>query len=155
VAGEAGSIISSIIKHPFTINIILVVVGGFVGAFAHYVFTRPQCVPNSVFLEDISIPDGTVIGRGELFEKQWKIRNPEGSRLCTWNKEYNAVWTNGPKLANRSLYYIPATAPGTDVIVRIPMKAPDIPGEYKSTWMLRTETGKKFGDRFWVIIIVK
>jgi hypothetical protein len=35
------------------------------------------------------------------------------------------------------------------------MVAPEKPGEYRSTWILRTDKGVKFGDPFWVIIVVE
>ena len=48
----------------------------------------------------------------------------------------------------------PIVVSGQKAIIRITMRAPAKPGEYKSIWILRTPTGIRFGDPFWVDIIV-
>ena len=50
----------------------------------------------SVFITDVTIPDGTLMAPGQNFDKTWRIQN---SGTCTWTVTYKAVFTgsgNGP-----------------------------------------------------------
>jgi hypothetical protein len=115
----------------------------------------PPCVPNSVFVGEDKITDKTNIAGRKQFTKSWTLRNPGVQGLCTWTTEYNVVWIGGPLLANQPTYFLTQNVtPGQDAAIRIVMKAPARPGEYKSIWILRTPTGVRFGDPFWVDIIV-
>jgi len=151
--------ISSALKNPIVAGIIVgitgAIVGAFFGALFTYLLTRPGCTNNSVFIADINIPDRTELKPDEQFEKQWLLRNPKAENVCPWTREYNAVWIDGPNLASQPFFYVPETPPGENAIVNVPMKAPKAAGEYKSAWILRTDKGQKFGDPFWVIIVVK
>lgn len=115
----------------------------------------PPCAPNSVFLGEDKIIDGTHMAPNEQFTKSWTLSNPGVQGLCAWTAEYNAVWTGGPLLADKPAYFLTQNVmPGQQATIRIHMKAPAKPGEYKSIWILRTPTGIRFGDSFWVDIIV-
>jgi hypothetical protein len=117
--------------------------------------SSPPCAPNSVFVGEDKITDRTHMAPNEQFTKSWTLRNPGAQGLCTWTTEYNAVWIGGPLLANKPAYFLTQNIiPGQEAIIRITMKAPAKPGEYKSIWILRTSTGIRFGDSFWVDIIV-
>jgi hypothetical protein len=117
--------------------------------------SSPPCVPNSVFVSEDNITDKTNIAARKQFTKSWTLRNPGVQGLCMWTTEYNVVWIGGPLLANQPTYFLTQNvAPGQDAAIRIVMKAPARPGEYKSIWILRTPTGIRFGDPFWVDIIV-
>lgn len=124
-----------------------------------------QCIPNSRFKEDVNVPDKTVMRPGEQFVKEWRLENPADDGLCRWTKGYNAVWVARPKnveprvpevrMAQEYSYDIPPTDRGKQAIIKIPMTAPREPGQYKSTWQLRSTKGQVFGDEFWVWIVVQ
>ncbi len=117
--------------------------------------SSPPCAPNSVFIGEDKITDRTHMAPNERFIKSWTLRNPDVQGLCTWTTEYNAVWIGGPLLANMPSYFLMQEVdPGQEAIIRIAMETPAKPGEYKSIWILRTPTGIRFGDPFWVDIIV-
>ena len=46
-----------------------------------------DCTPDSEFVDDITIPDGTLVEPGETITKTWRIRN-DGT--CTWTSTF--VW---------------------------------------------------------------
>jgi hypothetical protein len=89
--------------------------------------------------------------------QQNPIMNPKTKDICHWAEGYNVVWSGDTNLAvgGKPSFPIPKTAPGQERIISIPMVAPEKPGEYRSTWILRTDKGVKFGDPFWVIIVVQ
>merc|ERR1711871_1078673 len=43
-----------------------------------------------------------------------------------------------------------AVEPGTEIIIELPLVAPDVEGEYWSYWRMQTADGTRFGDRVWV-----
>lgn len=120
-----------------------------------YVVPPGPCIPNSRFLEDVNVPDGTIMRPGTSFQKEWRLINPDAANICPWSRGFNAVWNDGPNLATASSFDIPEARPGEQVTVSVPMVAPRQPGTYRSVWILRTPQGTLFGDRFWVEIEVR
>lgn len=104
----------------------------------------PVAVCNqATFITDVTIPDGTQIGKGKDFTKTWRIKN---SGTCTWDADYKVVFSSGTNLASKSTYPLPEdVSPGETVDISIPMQAPDENGLYKSNWMIRSDTGTTFG----------
>lgn len=47
--------------------------------------TATPCTSDSEFIDDLNIPDGTLLSPGETFTKSWRIRN-DGS--CIWTTDY-------------------------------------------------------------------
>ena len=47
-----------------------------------------KCVNGAEFIEDVTVPDGTVLSPGEHFRKVWRLRN---TGTCTWNRSYKVV----------------------------------------------------------------
>ncbi len=132
----------------------LVLLGGVIQDSRHRQAT--PCIPNSRFVYDANVPDGTVMAPGEKFEKQWKLENPVGDNRCVWGDGYNVVWSKDENFAAPAgSILIPRTEPGKSVVIKIPMTAPSTPGGHKSGWILRTPDGVKFGDPFWAIVTVK
>ncbi|MCW5877183.1 MAG: hypothetical protein KIS85_09960 [Anaerolineales bacterium] len=105
----------------------------------------PVAVCNqAAFVADITIPDNSQIGRGNTFTKTWRIRN---TGTCTWDKDdYDVVFESGTNLANNNTFDLPKdVAPGETVDISIPMRAPQDNGTYRSSWMIRSGSGVKFG----------
>jgi hypothetical protein len=108
---------------------------------------------------DVTIPDDTVLGPGEVFIKTWRLTN---SGTCTWDSDYALAWFSGePMGANPEVPLTEATAPGQSVDISVEMIAPETPGTYQSWWKLRNPSGSLFGigpnndSGFWVRIIVE
>ena len=111
-----------------------------------------------VFLEDVTIPDNTVLAPGQTFRKTWRIQNA-GS--CSWSGGYQLVFTSGDTMGVNYAANLPAVvAPGETVEVSVDLTAPTALGVYQSNWKLRSPNGNVFGtsnsdnDAIWVKIIV-
>lgn len=120
--------------------------------------STPVC-DQAGFIDDISIPDGTVISAGTPFNKTWRLRNL-GS--CTWTSEYAVVFDSGSgggMNASASQKIGASVPPGQYIDITVPMKAPGAPGQYRDYWKMRNAAGVLFGlgaanERFYVDIKV-
>lgn len=93
------------------------------------------------FVEE-TIPDGTVFGINETFNKTWTFIN---KGTCTWNTNYKLVYQSGDAMeAPLSVNLTETVAPGMITTVSVPMKAPYQVGEYTSYWALQGEDGVNF-----------
>lgn len=112
----------------------------------------PACTNNLAWLEDLSIPDGSVVRPSEALDKRWKVQNT-GS--CSWDQDYRVKLVGGPSLGvseEQALY--PARA-GADALIRMVFTAPAEPGAYRSAWQAYAPDGAPFGDPFYVDFIVE
>ena len=112
----------------------------------------PQCSNLLTYLEDLTIPDGTVVRPGESLDKRWLIQN-NGS--CNWNENYRLKLLSGPPLGvseEQALY--PARG-GTQAVIRILFAAPDEPGLQRSAWQAYTPEGEAFGDPIYIEISIE
>jgi len=118
-----------------------------------------NCTNSSEFVEDLSVPDGTVFGPGAEFTASWRLRN---NGTCPWTTEYGLAYVSGDQLGVEQLVPLPnAVAPGQTVDASVAMIAPEQPGTYRSNWQVANADGEPFGingvleDAFWVQIIVE
>lgn len=109
-------------------------------------------------VDDISIPDGSLLLPGQAFTKTWRLKN---IGTCTWSPEYSIVFVEGSSLgAPASVKINNTVAPGGTVDVSVQMVAPNAAGSYTSNWMLKNASGGTFGlgssatAHFWVKIQV-
>lgn len=109
------------------------------------------CQLNASYVADVTIPDGTVIGGGQPFEKTWRMRN---SGTCPWPGGVALVFKGGTRMAYVSSAPVAALAPGEVADVHVNMSAPQPGGMYWSVWQMRTPAGQWFGDRITVVINV-
>ncbi len=98
------------------------------------------------FVQDVTIPDGTVLAPGTAFTKTWRIRNV-GS--CTWTTDYALVYVFGYQLGAASPTNLPSSVapvvPGATADFSVNMVAPSTPGHYRSYWRFRNASGAQFG----------
>lgn len=82
--------------------------------------TSGSCEWDSDFVDDLTIPDGTVVNVGEIITKTWRLEN---SGTCPWNEftfqmiedEANAfLWAD-----NTPYVGVPFTAPGETVAISV------------------------------------
>jgi hypothetical protein len=114
--------------------------------------TTPVCIDSLLFLEDITIPDGSQVNPGNLLDKRWLIKN-NGS--CNWDEEYRVKLISGADLGvpiEQALY--PARS-GSEVSLRIVFSAPQEPGYYQSAWQAFNPKDVPFGDPFYIDILVE
>lgn len=102
----------------------------------------PPCTNDSIFVGDLTIPDGKQFLPGQAETKKWSVRN---SGTCDWGAGYRLVLVGGEALGapgEAALYPARAGAEGT---WEVPMTAPDAPGVYTGRWQARDPEGNLFG----------
>lgn len=118
------------------------------------VITLPtlECSNILTFLEDLTIPDGTLVRPGEALDKRWLVQN---NGTCNWNERYRLKLIAGSALGvpeEQALY--PARS-GTQAIIRILFTATDQPGLQRSAWQAFSPQGEAFGDPIYIEIFVE
>ena len=95
------------------------------------------------FLEDVTVPDGTVFSPGQTFTKIWRLRNV-GS--CTWTTEYSLVFSTGDQMGGAASINLPTSvAPRESIDLSVDLTAAESPGNYRGYWLLKNAGGQLFG----------
>src|SRR5512143_4176374 len=104
------------------------------------------------YLQDVSIPDNTIMTPAQVFTKTWQVQN---TGLCAWRTGFKLVLIGGDAMGG-SPYVLPATAnPGAKVELSVKMVAPtNQTGIVQGTWRMSDENGNLFGDALTVVIVV-
>ncbi len=111
-----------------------------------------NCSNNLKFVQDLTVPDDTVITVGTVFDKQWLVQN---SGTCNWNSDYRFKHIGGGALgASEEMALYPARA-GTQATLQIRFTAPFTGGVYESAWQAVDANGTAFGDPVYVRITVQ
>ncbi|KAG0100398.1 hypothetical protein BGZ93_001862, partial [Podila epicladia] len=119
----------------------------------------PKLDVTAMFVKDVNIPDGFVLGAGSQFTKIWEMNNkgpeawPEGTMLQFVGGD-RMFGENDNKMVNPD-FKIPLADVGQSARVSADLKAPSVPGRYISYWRLVTPTGERFGHRVWCDIVVE
>jgi hypothetical protein len=111
----------------------------------------PTCNNDLLFVDDISIPDGSVVAPGKRLDKRWKVENA-GS--CNWDVEYEVRLIAGPDMGATSPQALFPALSGTEVEIRMLFKVPEEPGSYRSAWQAFDPQGNPFGETFFIDIVV-
>jgi len=110
-----------------------------------------DCSNNLEFLDDLTIPDGTIVSPGDTLDKQWQVKN---SGTCNWDSKYHIRLVAGNDLGvDHEKALFPARS-GKNADVRIEFSAPDDPGIYRSAWQAFDPDDQPFGDAFYIEIVV-
>ena len=99
------------------------------------------CTLEMTFVRDVAIPNGSTLDPFAPFERIWRVRN-DGS--CAW-ASYQIVFARGDQMSAPASVRIPDAQPGQSIDISVPMLAPGIPGDYRSSWVLRATNGATFG----------
>lgn len=109
------------------------------------------CSNDLQFLEDLTIPDNSIVAAGETLDKRWLVEN---SGSCDWDLSYRLKWIGGDALgAEEEQPLYPARA-GTQATLQIFFVAPQTPGLYESSWQAAAPDGVLFGDPIFIKVIV-
>lgn len=110
------------------------------------------CASNLKYLEDISVPDGTIYTPGQTIDKRWRVQN---NGDCNWDSRFRLRLISGTLMGAVDYQpLVPATA-GAEAIIRILFTAPFDPGVYQSEWQAVTPDGQLFGEAFYMEIVVQ
>ena len=102
-----------------------------------------DCENNAEFIEDVSIPDYTVVERGDTFIKIWRLRN---SGTCTWTPAYTVAYAQGNPTEWQALAIAEVVMPGEETEVGVTVQSPEYPGIYHAWWQMVDEQEQEFGD---------
>ncbi|HUS83943.1 MAG TPA: NBR1-Ig-like domain-containing protein [Anaerolineales bacterium] len=105
--------------------------------------TTAEVCDRAAFVADVTIPDGTVLARGETFTKTWRLRN---TGTCTWSSSYALVFDSGDSLGGPASKQLVGTiAPNQTVDISVDLIAPTEVGTFRGNWRLRSDAGVHFG----------
>jgi len=105
------------------------------------------------YVEDVNVPDGTVMSPGQDFLKTWKVRN-DGA--CPWGAGYALTYAGySDQMSGQFVAMTEVIQPGDEVEVSVQFKAPTATGEYLSAWTMRNPQGITFPQVIFVKIIVQ
>jgi hypothetical protein len=109
------------------------------------------CTDQLVFVEDLTIPDGSEVQTGARLDKRWKVRNG-GS--CNWDDRYRVKLVAGAAMGALPEQALFPARGGTELIVRMQFVAPTEAGPYRSAWQAFDPQGDPFGDPFYIDVTV-
>jgi len=110
------------------------------------------CIDGLAFLDDVTIPDYSVVVSGSILDKQWFVQN---SGSCNWDSRYRLRLVGGDGLGTSPEQALYPARTGMQVTLRIVFTAPLEPGEYFSEWQAFDAKGIPFGETFFIKIIVQ
>ena len=103
----------------------------------------PLPCDQAVFVQDVTIPDGTKLAPNQSFTKIWRLRN---TGTCTWTTGYAMVFSGGSSMGTAATINLPGNVPPNSTVdLTVDMKAPAAPGKYQGNWRLRNASGGIFG----------
>jgi hypothetical protein len=111
---------------------------------------------NASFVDDVTVPDGTAIAPGAVFDKVWRIKN---TGQTTWTTGYTLVFIDGERMGSPDSIAMPREVkPGETIDISVRLTAPVKTGTFQTFYRLRTSGGQFFrldgtGD-LWVKIMV-
>jgi hypothetical protein len=106
---------------------------------------------NSKYLNDVTIPDDTVIAAGETFVKTWMFEN---TGTCDWSPNYSLTFYEGDSMDGVSTTIDQAVRPGGKAEISVLLVAPTAKSTYTGYWILADKQGVAFGSPVYVRIIV-
>jgi hypothetical protein len=111
----------------------------------------PPCTDGLAFVEDITIPDGTVVSPGASVDKRWLVQN---NGTCNWDAEYRLKFVGGLEMGAATEQALYPARGGAQATLRITFSAPTEPGEYTTSWQAIDPNGEPFGDPIFMTIQV-
>ena len=120
-----------------------------------------DCTNRVKFVEDITIPDDTIVAAGKPFTKTWKLQNVG---TCTWNDEYKYEFVDGDLMGANASIPFPKNVtvrPNETIDISVYMTAPTEVGRYQGNWKITAADGSQFGTgengekSVWVKILVR
>ena len=102
--------------------------------------TERNCTDVAAFMEDVTIPDGTLFKGGVEFVKTWRVRN-EGT--CVW-ADYQVVYAGGEPMNGISTP-LQTVNPKEYANISVKLYAPIRGGRQVGNWLFLNSEGKPFG----------
>lgn len=109
------------------------------------------CLPDAIFAEDVTVPDGANFSPGEKFTKTWRIRS---SGCAPWPAGSHWAFVSGEQMSAPESVPVSDTPLSGTADISVEMIAPDAPGSYKGFWQMQDPDGARFGSQAYVLIVV-
>lgn len=95
---------------------------------------------DSVFIGDVTVPHGAIVGTSEKLVKTWEIEN---RGLTVWKNRFLREDNPSPwgVIPEQSLIPIPLTRPGMRIKISVKLNTPQHPGTYESWWKIVDQHG--------------
>lgn len=106
---------------------------------------------NSIYISDVTIPDGTILARGQAFVKTWQFQN---TGTCAWSSNYLLTFINGNAMFGPESQIAQTVNTGNNANLSVSLIAPDSEGTYTGYWRLADANGNVFGTSVYVQIQV-
>ncbi len=103
------------------------------------------------YMDDVTVPDGSIFVPGDLIVKTWSVWNTGG---CGWNEKYSLRFLEGNLMGADARQPLPNLEAGEQGEVTIEFTAPEYQGSYYSGWMAYDAKGDPFGDEIFIEIYV-
>ena len=103
--------------------------------------TPSACTMSAALLQDLSIPDGTILKPGQQFTKTWRVQN---NGTCDW-ENYKLVFVRGNLMGGNSPSLLPKVSAGSTHDISLELFAPSYQGEYSGYWQIQSEKGSLIG----------
>ena len=110
-----------------------------------------DCVPFLSYVDDVTVPDGTIFVPGDDIIKTWAVRN-DGE--CTWTDKFSLRFIDGNAMDADIRQKLPELGPGEEGEVTVSFVAPNMAGSYYSGWQAYDAKGEPFGDNIYMEIYV-
>lgn len=109
------------------------------------------CENDLEFLEDITIPDNTVVAAGEEIVKTWLVKN---SGTCNWESDYTLRNTGGLPMGISTIQALFPARSGSEVEITLTFITPTDEGLATSKWQAHDPEGNPFGQEFYLQVVV-
>jgi hypothetical protein len=107
---------------------------------------------NLLYIEDITIPDGTQLKAGEVFTKTWLVQNIGG---CAWRAGFTFQHVGGELMRGTTVVLTEAIPTGAKREISVELVVPSgLNGLIQSSWRMADENGVFFGDTLSINIVV-
>lgn len=117
-----------------------------------------QSEDKTLFIADVTIPDGTSVPVNTTFVKTWRVQNV-GSVI--WKDRYLKRITPASDLicSSPAMVPIPETQPGEVIEISVTFKTPHLPGSCRTDWKTSDKRGNLFFPEmhglFSIVTVVK
>ena len=98
-------------------------------------------VDKLIYVDDVTIEDGTRVEPGQVMNKIWRVRNVGNT---TWGNGYELAFDRGERMGAPNSTPLPSIKPGETADIAITLTAPTVEGKYRSTWVARNANGIRF-----------
>jgi len=107
---------------------------------------------NLLYINDVTIPDGTQMKAGEVFTKTWLVQNIGG---CAWRAGSTLQNVGGEQMRGQTVTLSEAIQTGSKRELSVELVVPSgLNGLIQSSWRMADANGNFFGDTLTVNIVV-